>query len=156
MRIGTRKESSAVAVLDLEGSLTLAADVTCVSNMLDELLQLGVRRILLSMATVSTVDRAGVGRLLEFREQTVAAGGCLKMAGLNGRVRTALDQFQLTKVFKIYESEKSAIASFFEQSHNLGCWPNKYGEASLDSPVDPTRPEASERRIVNRYFGLQQ
>jgi anti-sigma B factor antagonist len=114
MKIVTRNEKSAVAVLDLEGPLTVSADTQCISNTLNELLRLGVERIVMNMAGVSYLDCAGIGKLLEFREHIISAGGCLKLTELQPKQRILLDLFRLTPVLGICESERTAVASFFQ------------------------------------------
>ena len=143
MKIVTRKENSAVAIFDLEGPLTVAADTDCVRDTLDEVLQLGVEKIVLNMTGVSNLDCAGIGRLLEFREQVISAGGCLKLAGLDPNSRALFDLFHLTPVLGVCDSEKSAIASFFEQSRLLVFGPRKHVSSTVHSRRDPITPVAN-------------
>lgn len=126
MRIATRRENSAVAILDLEGPLSLAAHTDCVRDALNELLQLGVERIVLNMKQVDFLDCAGISRLLEFREQIISAGGCLKVAELDPRFCSILAVFQLTPVLGVCDSESAAIASFFEEVRLLEFSPRKH------------------------------
>lgn len=116
MNVVTRNKNSAVAVLDLEGPLTIGAETRHLAMTLNELLQLGVPRIVLNMAGVSYLDCSGIGRLLEFRKQVASAGGCMKLVGIGPRFRALFDLFQLAPVLGVCESEGAAIASFFEHS----------------------------------------
>jgi anti-sigma B factor antagonist len=147
MKIVTRKENSAVAILDLEGPLTVTADTRCVTETLEELLQLGVERIVLNLEGVSYLDCAGIGRLLEFREQIVSSGGCLKLAQLDSKFQTLLDLFHLTPVLGGCESEKAIVASFFEQTHLLVFEPRKQVSSTVHSKSDSTTS------VANRYTG---
>lgn len=114
MKIVTRNEESAVAILELEGPLTIAANTDCITDTLHELLRLGVARIVMNMDGVNYLDCAGIGKLLEFREQVVSAGGCLKLAALQPKQHILLDLFRLTPVLGVCDSERSAVASFFQ------------------------------------------
>ena len=159
MRIATRRENSAVAILDLEGPLNLAADTESVRDTLADLLQLGVERIVLNMKQVDFLDCAGISRLLEFREQIIAAGGCLKVAELDQRLCSILEVFQLTPVLGVCESESAAIASFFEEFRLLEFSPRKHlsvaGDSRKDSPTTAAQQYAvsqSEGNHVGRTW----
>lgn len=147
MRIATRRENSAVAILDLEGPLNLAAHTDSVKDALNELLQLGVERIVLNMKQVDFLDCAGISRLLEFREQIISAGGSLKLAELDPRFSSVLELFQLTPVLGVCDSESAAIASFFEQFRLLEFNPRKHRSIAADSRNDSTTYAA------HRYAG---
>lgn len=149
MRIATRRENSAVAILDLDGPLNLAAQTECVRDKLDELLQLGVERIVLNMTKVDCLDCAGISRLLEFREQIISAGGCLKLADLDPKFRTLIDVFHLTPILGVCDSENLAIASFFEQSRLLEFSSRKNTPTAVRAGSDATTS------VGSRYAGLR-
>ncbi len=149
MKIATRRENSAVAILDLEGPLSLTAHTDSVSDTLEELLQLGVERIVLNMTKVDCLDCAGISRLLEFREQINSAGGCLKLVDLDPRFRALLDVFHLTPVLGVCDSETLAIASFFKQSRFLEFSPRKNISTAARAGSEATTP------VGSRYAGLR-
>jgi anti-anti-sigma factor len=72
----------------------------------------GERRILIDLATVSYVDSATIGCLMDLYRQAGAAGGRLKLAGVNKRVETMLTMTGAHNFLEIHPDEASAVKSF--------------------------------------------
>jgi len=72
----------------------------------------GERRVLLDLSTVTYVDSATIGCLMDLYRQAAAAGGALKLAGVQKRVETMLTMTGAQNVLEIHPDEPSAIKSF--------------------------------------------
>jgi anti-anti-sigma factor len=72
----------------------------------------GERRVLLDLSTVTSVDSATIGCLMELCRQATAAGGVLKVAGVQKRVESMLTMTGAQDVLDIHPDETSAIRSF--------------------------------------------
>ena len=72
----------------------------------------GERRVLLDMSTVTYVDSATIGCLMDLYRQAEAAGGALKLAGVQKRVETMLTMTGAQDFLEIHPDEPSAIKSF--------------------------------------------
>jgi anti-sigma B factor antagonist len=72
----------------------------------------GERHVLLDMSTVTYVDSATIGCLMDLFRQAEAAGGALKLAGVQKRVETMLTMTGAQDFLEIHPDEPSAIKSF--------------------------------------------
>ena len=72
----------------------------------------GGERVLLDLSTVTYVDSATIGCLMDLYRHAAAAGGGLKLAGIQTRVETMLSITGAESVLDIHADEPSAIKSF--------------------------------------------
>ena len=72
----------------------------------------GERRVLLDLSTVTYVDSATIGCLMDLYRQATAAGGVLKVAGVHKRVESMLTMTGTQDVLEIHPDAPSAIKSF--------------------------------------------
>ena len=76
------------------------------------LLGAGERRVLLDLSTVTYVDSATIGCLMDLYRQANAAGGALKLAGVQKRVETMLTMTGAQNFIEVHPDEPSAVKSF--------------------------------------------
>jgi anti-sigma B factor antagonist len=76
------------------------------------LISTGERRLLIDLSTVTYVDSATIGCLMDLSRQAIAAGGALKLAGVQKRVETMLTMTGAHDVLEVHADEPSAIRSF--------------------------------------------
>jgi anti-sigma B factor antagonist len=102
-----------VAVIQVLGDITLGkgGDVI-LKDKIQSLLQQGYRKLLLDMGSVSYVDSAGLGQLVQVYATTSHLGGSLKLLNLTKRLKDLLVLTKLLTVFEAYDSEAAAVASF--------------------------------------------
>lgn len=139
MKVTTRNTNSAVAVLDLHGQLTLTTNSEALDQALEQLLRLRVNRVLLNLSDITFLDCSGVGHLLRARAKVSKAGGSLALCGLNFRLRRIFELFDLGQVFNTFESDESAIASFFRH-HDTS------KEGSGEQAGERSSPKSSQSR----------
>ena len=72
----------------------------------------GDRKILLDLSSVTYVDSATIGCLMDLYRQAHAAGGALKLSGVQKRVETMLSMTGAHNFLEIHPDESSAIRSF--------------------------------------------
>lgn len=72
----------------------------------------GERKVLLDLSGVTYVDSATIGCLMDLYRQATAAGGTLKLAGVQKRVETMLTMTGAQNFLEIHPDEPSAIRSF--------------------------------------------
>ncbi len=72
----------------------------------------GERKILIDLTTVNYVDSATIGCLMDLYRQTSAAGGRIKLSGVNKRVETMLTMTGAHNFLDIHADEASAVKSF--------------------------------------------
>ena len=72
----------------------------------------GKRDILIDLTPVTYVDSATIGCLMDLYRQAAAAGGSLKLAGVQKRVETMLTMTGAQNFLEIHPDEASAVKSF--------------------------------------------
>ena len=72
----------------------------------------GERKVLLDLSTVTYVDSATIGCLMDLYRQASAVGGSLKLAGVQKRVETMLTMTGAQNFLEIHADEASAVRSF--------------------------------------------
>ena len=82
------------------------------SNTVTSLIGSGEKKILLDMTTVTYVDSATIGCLMDLYRQATAAGGALKLAGVQKRVETMLTMTGAQNFLEIHPDQASALKSF--------------------------------------------
>jgi anti-anti-sigma factor len=76
----------------------------------------GERRIVLDLSGVTYVDSATIGCLMDLYRQATAAGGTMKLAGVQKRVETMLTMTGAHHFLEVYADLASALASFKAES----------------------------------------
>jgi anti-anti-sigma factor len=82
------------------------------ANTITALIGSGERKVLLDLSTVTYVDSATIGCLMDLYRQAAAAGGELKLAGVQKRVETMLTMTGAQNFLEIHPDEPSAVRSF--------------------------------------------
>jgi len=82
------------------------------ANTVTTLIGNGERKVLLDMSAVTYVDSATIGCLMDLYRQASAAGGELKLAGVQKRVETMLTMTGAQNFLQIHADEAAAIKSF--------------------------------------------
>lgn len=111
MRIIMR-ETRGVAILDLQGSVTIGAGDIAVRQAISDAVHSGRNRILLNMAGVTALDSSGVSELVSSFTIVSNRGGRIKLLNLPPAITDLLIVSQLLTVFDVFDSESEAIDSF--------------------------------------------
>jgi anti-anti-sigma factor len=72
----------------------------------------GERKILVDLTPVGYVDSATIGCLMDLYRQASAAGGALKLAGVQKRVETMLTMTGAHNFLEVHPDQATALASF--------------------------------------------
>jgi anti-sigma B factor antagonist len=82
------------------------------STAVSGLVAAGQKRILIDLTPVTYVDSATIGCLMDLYRQAAAAGGSLKLAGVQKRVETMLTMTGAHNFIQLFADEPSALRSF--------------------------------------------
>jgi anti-anti-sigma factor len=74
----------------------------------------GDKQLLLDLSTVTYVDSATIGCLMDLYRQAAKAGGAVKLAGVQKRVETMLTMTGAQNFIQFHADEASAVESFRE------------------------------------------
>lgn len=111
MNITTAHVGSVVVLRVQEARLTypvLSDFATTATNLIGG----GERQILVDITPVGYVDSAAIGCLMDLYRQATAAGGTLKLAGVQKRVETMLTMTGAHNFLEVHADQASALASF--------------------------------------------
>ena len=114
MKIATRYYGP-VAIMDLSGKLTLGKGDVALRGRLLELLDEGIRNIIINLQELKVMDSSGLGELIRCRTTCSQHGAELKLLNLTPKVYNLLEVTRLIGVFEIYTDEVEAIPSFWNQ-----------------------------------------
>jgi anti-anti-sigma factor len=70
------------------------------------------RKVLIDLSPVVYIDSASIGCLMDLYRQATAAGGALKLSGVQKRVETMLAMTGAQQFIEIHGDEHSALVSF--------------------------------------------
>ena len=101
-----------VAIVDLNGKVTLGENTGILRDELRSLLSQGDKHIVLNMKDVSYVDSAGLGELVGAYTTATNQGGAVKLLHLQGKMKDLMQITKLHTIFPAFEDEQQAIASF--------------------------------------------
>ena len=76
------------------------------------LIAAGERKVVVNLSSVGYVDSATIGCLMDLYRQASAAGGSLKLAGVQKRVETMLTMTGAQNFIEVHRDEPSAVKSF--------------------------------------------
>ena len=107
----TRRVGS-VAIVDLNGRITLGESTGILRDELRSLLSQGSKQIVLNMAGVSYVDSAGLGELVGAYTTATNQGGAVKLLHMQGKLHDLMQVTKLYTIFASFEDEKKAVESF--------------------------------------------
>lgn len=108
----TERHVEGVAVLDLEGSLTLGGGSALLRETLRRLLNEGAERILINFAGVKYIDSGGVGELVAALTALERASGSLKFASLPPKVEQVLALSNTLSLFEVYPTPSEALRDY--------------------------------------------
>ncbi len=106
-------ETSEWAVLRVGGELDVATGPALRSKLI-ELVDDGVRHVVLDLATVPFVDSSALGIFVAGLKRLRIAGGTLRLAACQPPVRAVLKITSLDRVFFLYPSVEAALADVTE------------------------------------------
>lgn len=111
MKIGLRIEGE-VAILSLDGRLTIGEGDVQLRQDVEDLLGEGRNKLLIDVSGVRAMDSSGVGELMRARANTENAGGTIKLLHVEDKVADVLQVTQLIGVFETFDNEETALLSF--------------------------------------------
>ena len=108
----TTEQRQGVAIVHVHEARLMYPILSDFSNTVTSLLSGGQKQVLLDLSAVTYVDSATIGCLMDLYRQTAAAGGVLKLSGVQKRVETMLTMTGAQNFLEIHADESSALQSF--------------------------------------------
>jgi anti-sigma B factor antagonist len=106
------RRAGPVAIVDLEGRITLGESCGVVRNVVRDLVKTGNHKILLNLERVSYVDSSGLGEMAGLYVTVAKLGGQLKLLHAQPRIDTMLQVTKLYALLVAFGDESEALRSF--------------------------------------------
>lgn len=110
---GEAVEASQWAVVRVEGELDVATGPALRARLI-ELVDAGVRHVVLDLGTVPFLDSSALGVFVTGLKRLRIAGGTMRLAACQPPVRAVLKITSLDRVFFLYPSVEAALADATE------------------------------------------
>jgi len=107
----TIQDSNEVKIVQFEGELetnTSHDAETCLNQLLDE----GVKKILVDFEKLDYISSAGLRVLLATAQKLESGGGTLKVCNLNETVQEVFDISGFSTILRVFKSESEALDGF--------------------------------------------
>ena len=108
----TTEQAGGVSIVRVAETRLMYPILSDFSSAVTGLVAEGRREILIDLSPVTYVDSATIGCLMDLYRQAAAAGGSLKLAGVQKRVETMLTMTGAQNFLEIHPDEASAVKSF--------------------------------------------
>jgi anti-sigma B factor antagonist len=108
----TTDRANNVAVIRIFESRLMYPLLSEFSSAVTQLIAAGERKVVVNLSSVGYVDSATIGCLMDLYRQASAAGGSLKLAGVQKRVETMLTMTGAQNFIEVHPDEPSAVKSF--------------------------------------------
>ena len=108
----TTENANGIAVVRVGESRLMYPLLSEFSSAVTQLIATGERRVVVNLSSVGYVDSATIGCLMDLYRQATAAGGVLKLAGVQKRVETMLSMTGAQNFLEIHPDEPAAVKSF--------------------------------------------
>jgi anti-sigma B factor antagonist len=108
----TQHNEGDVAVLKLEGNITIGEAAGSLREAVKGLFTVGTKNVVLDLGGVHYIDSAGLGELVGCYATAEKNGGKLKLLNLQKKVEGLMQITKLITVFDVYDDEAAAIRSF--------------------------------------------
>ena len=108
----TTENANGVAVVRIGESRLMYPLLSEFSTAVTQLIAAGERKVVVDLSSVGYVDSATIGCLMDLYRQANAAGGTLKLAGVQKRVETMLTMTGAQNFIEVHPVEPSAVIRF--------------------------------------------
>ncbi|MBA2355622.1 MAG: STAS domain-containing protein [Luteitalea sp.] len=108
----TTEHQQDVAVVRVQEARMMYPILSDFASTVTGLVQQGHRKLLIDLTPVTYVDSATIGCLMDLYRQVSAAGGEVKLSGVQRRVETMLTMTGAQNFIDVHPDAESALASF--------------------------------------------
>jgi anti-sigma B factor antagonist len=106
------RHAGSVAIVDLNGSITLTSGIGSIRTAVKGLVDDGHRDILLNLANVGYMDSSGLGEMAGTFTTVANLGGRMRLLKPHSKVDSLLHVTKLYTVMVSFQDESAALSSF--------------------------------------------
>ena len=108
LHVETKQIEPDVMVMEFKGKITMGLEGRQVETLVDELLRQHKTKLVFDLTGVEYVDSTGMGVIVSCFTKMARAGGMLRVAGLNDRVRQLFKITRIDRVLSFYPTAQAA------------------------------------------------
>lgn len=108
----TKHHANDIAIIRVGESRLMYPLLSEFSTAVTALIGAGERKVVVDLSPVGYVDSATIGCLMDLYRQAAAAGGTLKLSGVQKRVETMLTMTGAQNFIEVHSDESAAVKSF--------------------------------------------
>ncbi len=108
----TTEQTRGIAIVRIAEQRVMYPMLGDFSSTVGALIGSGHHKVLIDLSKVTYVDSATIGCLMDLYRQVAAAGGALKLSGVQKRVETMLTMTGAQNFIEIHGDEQHALKSF--------------------------------------------
>lgn len=112
LTIEQKKIEPDIAVLEMNGRITMGSDSQKIEWGLAQLLKENQKKVIFDLTEVRFLDSSGVGIIMMCHAKLRKAGGALRLAGAHGMVEEVLALTSVNKIIPLYPCAAEAAADF--------------------------------------------
>jgi anti-anti-sigma factor len=112
LEVRTKQLVPDVVVVELAGKIVYGPECRQIEWLTAELLEQGERKIVFDLSHVSHLDSSGVGIIVMCSGKVKEAGGELRFAGAEGKVKHVLKITEVGKILALFSSTEQALEGF--------------------------------------------
>jgi anti-sigma B factor antagonist len=110
MSVDAKQLDTGLAVVTITGRLALGSETERLDAAVKGLLQQDQKRFILDITTLESVDSSGIGMLVSCLTNVKSAGGELKVAGANPRIRRIFAMTGVDTMMPMFDTLDDATA----------------------------------------------
>jgi anti-anti-sigma factor len=110
MSVDAKQLDSGIAVVTIAGRLSVGGETERLDAAVKRLLQQDQKKLVLDITTLDYVDSSGVGMLVSCLTNVRKAGGELKLAGANPRIRRIFAMTGVDTMMPMFDTLAAATA----------------------------------------------
>src|SRR5882762_10484650 len=110
MAVETKRLDSGVAIITISGRLALGGETEKLDAAVNTLLAADQKKVVLDITSLDYVDSSGIGMLVSSLTKFKKAGGDLKVAGANARIRRIFAMTGVETMMPIFDTVAAASA----------------------------------------------
>ena len=111
LHVETKQIEPDVTVVEFKGKITMGLEGRQVETLVDELLHQHKTKLVFDLSGVEYVDSTGIGIIVSCFTKMARAGGGLRVAGLNDRVKQIFKLTRIDSVLSFYPTAQVAAGN---------------------------------------------
>ena len=111
LRIESR-ERNGVVILDLQGKLMGGPDAETFKSTIHKAIEKGRKQVIVNLHNIDWINSTGMGILISGYTTMRRSGGDLKLLHVSDKIKSILYVTKLNLIFKCFDNEDEAVASF--------------------------------------------